>query len=266
MPDVFTKRKRSEVMSRIRGRGNKDTEIALAKLLRKFGIKGWRRQQKLRIEGKTRRAGPACPTGGDTTRRAQRSRPTNIQVDFLFPKQRVAIFVDGCFWHGCRKHSPPHRWIAKSSMRGGKLSAVSGQPSVVREGCTNGYQTETARQRSFDGLRMTNGREGKVTGVGRKLETENRQLRTGPSTSLRTGKTFWREKMASNIARDRLVNRELRRNGWRVVRIWEHELQKRMRAESDETPLTSAANEFRGMKVAEKIRKLLNIERGTLND
>jgi hypothetical protein len=32
MPDVFTKAKRSEVMSRIRGRGNKDTEIALAQL------------------------------------------------------------------------------------------------------------------------------------------------------------------------------------------------------------------------------------------
>ena len=33
MPDVFTKAKRSEVMSRIRGRGNKDTEVALIKLL-----------------------------------------------------------------------------------------------------------------------------------------------------------------------------------------------------------------------------------------
>jgi DNA mismatch endonuclease (patch repair protein) len=34
MPDVFTKAKRSEVMSRIRSRGNKDTELALARLLR----------------------------------------------------------------------------------------------------------------------------------------------------------------------------------------------------------------------------------------
>jgi len=24
--------------------------------------------------------------------------------DFVFPKSRVAVFVDGCFWHGCRKH------------------------------------------------------------------------------------------------------------------------------------------------------------------
>ena len=41
--DVFTKAKRSEVMSRIRGRGNKDTELVLAKLLRAAGITGWRR-------------------------------------------------------------------------------------------------------------------------------------------------------------------------------------------------------------------------------
>jgi DNA mismatch endonuclease, patch repair protein len=35
---------------------------------------------------------------------------------------------------------------------------------------------------------------------------------------------FWRTKIAKNQARDRLVNRELRKAGWRVVRIWEHEL------------------------------------------
>ena len=32
--------------------------------------------------------------------------------------------------------------------------------------------------------------------------------------------------MAGNIARDRFVNRQLRKAGWRVVRIWEHELTK----------------------------------------
>ena len=35
-------------MSRIRGRGNKDTELALAKLLRAAGISGWRRHVKIR--------------------------------------------------------------------------------------------------------------------------------------------------------------------------------------------------------------------------
>ena len=76
MSDVFTKAKRSEVMSRIRGRGNKDTELALAKLMRRHGITGWRRNQ-----------------------------PVFGKPDFIFPKLRVAIFVDGCFWHGCPKHA-----------------------------------------------------------------------------------------------------------------------------------------------------------------
>ncbi len=73
--DIFTKAKRSEVMSRIRSRGNKDTEVALAKLFRRNKITGWRRNQK--IFGKP---------------------------DFVFPKLKLAVFVDGCFWHGCPKH------------------------------------------------------------------------------------------------------------------------------------------------------------------
>jgi DNA mismatch endonuclease (patch repair protein) len=75
MPDVFTKAKRSEVMSRICGRGNKDTEVALAKLFRRHQITGWRRNQKL--FGKP---------------------------DFVFQKLKLAVFVDGCFWHGCPQH------------------------------------------------------------------------------------------------------------------------------------------------------------------
>jgi len=43
---------------------------------------------------------------------------------------------------------------------------------------------------------------------------------------LRTGKAFWAGKMAANMARDRFVSRALRRRGWKVVRIWEHELGK----------------------------------------
>ena len=76
MPDVFTKAKRSQVMSRIRSRENRDTEIALAKLFRRNKITGWRRNQK--IFGKP---------------------------DFTFPKLKLAVFVDGCFWHGCPKHA-----------------------------------------------------------------------------------------------------------------------------------------------------------------
>ena len=75
MADVFSPEKRSQVMSRIRSRGNKDTELALIKLLRQHGITGWRRHQ------------------------AMVGRP-----DFVFRKQQVVVFVDGCFWHGCPKH------------------------------------------------------------------------------------------------------------------------------------------------------------------
>jgi DNA mismatch endonuclease (patch repair protein) len=41
---------------------------------------------------------------------------------------------------------------------------------------------------------------------------------------------FWRRKFSRNIARDRRVNRELRKLGWRVRRIWEHELARKNEA------------------------------------
>ena len=39
-------------------------------------------------------------------------------ADIVFPKKRMAIFVDGCFWHGCQEHHRPARknsdfWTAK---------------------------------------------------------------------------------------------------------------------------------------------------------
>ncbi len=103
MSDIFTKAKRSEVMSRIRGRGNKDTELALARLLRANGITGWRRQ--VQIVGRVRsplRAGRLFTKGGahGVTRPTFRVRP-----DFVFPKLKLALFVDGCFWHGCPRHA-----------------------------------------------------------------------------------------------------------------------------------------------------------------
>ena len=48
MADVFTQAKRSQVMSRIRGRGNKETELALVGLFRRHGITGWRRHWQIR--------------------------------------------------------------------------------------------------------------------------------------------------------------------------------------------------------------------------
>ena len=119
MADVFTKAKRSEVMSRIRGRGNQATEIALAKFFRRNQITGWRRHQK--VFGKP---------------------------DFVFKQVRLALFVDGCFWHGCPKHG----------------------------------------------------------------------------TQPKGNAAFWRRKISRNQSRDMEVNRTLRKAGWRVLRIWEHEL------------------------------------------
>jgi len=122
MPDVFTKTKRSEVMSRIRGHGNKATELALLRLFRAHRITGWRRRQ-----------------------------PVFGKPDFVFPKRKLAVFVDGCFWHGCPRHA----------------------------------------------------------------------------TQPKNNAAFWQKKFAANQARDRLVTRALRRAGWRVLRVWEHELTSR---------------------------------------
>ena len=72
--DRISKKKRSEIMSRIRGKGNKKTELQVARLMRAEGLSGWRRH---------------LPVPG---------RP-----DFSFRRQKVAVFVDGCFWHGCPK-------------------------------------------------------------------------------------------------------------------------------------------------------------------
>jgi DNA mismatch endonuclease (patch repair protein) len=36
----------------------------------------------------------------------RRSVPTfRVKPDFVFPKLKLALFVDGCFWHGCPKHA-----------------------------------------------------------------------------------------------------------------------------------------------------------------
>lgn len=72
MPDVFTTKKRSDVMSRIRGRGNLGTEIVMRSLLRNERVSGWRRHY-----------------------------PAPGRPDFAFPALRLAVFVDGCFWHMC---------------------------------------------------------------------------------------------------------------------------------------------------------------------
>lgn len=39
-----------------------------------------------------------------------------------------------------------------------------------------------------------------------------------------TSKAFWKAKLAKNKARDSIVNRQLRKAGWKVIRIWECKL------------------------------------------
>jgi DNA mismatch endonuclease Vsr len=75
MADVFTKSKRSKLMSAIRGKGNRSTEWPLRSRLIQSSVHGWR-VAPIDIIGKP---------------------------DFLFERKKVALFVDGCFWHGCTK-------------------------------------------------------------------------------------------------------------------------------------------------------------------
>ena len=102
MADVFSKSKRSEVMSRIRSRGNKATELALAKLLRRHRITGWRRHIKLRIANDEWRT---SNTSGRIRKSKFEIRNFAVRPDFVFRQARLAIFVDGCFWHGCPRHA-----------------------------------------------------------------------------------------------------------------------------------------------------------------
>lgn len=44
MADVFTKKKRSQVMASIRSAGNEETEANLARIFQRNGVTGWRRQ------------------------------------------------------------------------------------------------------------------------------------------------------------------------------------------------------------------------------
>ena len=122
MTDIFTKRKRSAVMALIRSHGNRDTELRLIAIMRAHRITGWRRNW-----------------------------PLFGKPDFAFPKLKLAVFVDGCFWHGCPLHA------------------------------------------------------------------------TQPKTNV----AFWRKKISTNRTRDRLVTRTLRARGWRVLRIWQHELSRK---------------------------------------
>jgi len=118
MADVHTKRQRSYNMSKIGGFGTKP-ELKLKKFMKLLGFS---------------------------------YHPKSIigNPDFADRKNKIAVFVDGCFWHKCPKH-----YIAPKN---------------------NGI--------------------------------------------------FWSNKIKTNTKRDKKVNFELKKEGWRVIRIWEHSLRK----------------------------------------
>ena len=116
--DIFTKAKRSEIMSRVK---NKDSKIEV--LLRKsLWRKGFRyRKNVTKYFGKP---------------------------DIVLKKHKTVIFVDSCFWHGCKKHG----------------------------------------------------------------------------SMPQTRKEFWKQKLARNKARDVEVNRRYKKEDWKMVRIWKHDI------------------------------------------
>lgn len=118
-PDPLTKLERSQLMSKVRSRGNRSTEMAVESALLDLDLGGWVKHPK---------GIPGCP-------------------DFYFLRSKLAVFVDGCFWHVCPK-------------------------------CT------------------------------RNMPQSRRQ--------------FWATKLDENRRRDRRVRWQLRRQGIRTMRIWEH--------------------------------------------
>lgn len=111
---------RSKTMAAIRGKNNRTTELCFRMALVRAGIKGWEKNVE-DLLGKP---------------------------DFFFRKKRLAVFVDGCFWHGCPRcgHYP------------------------------------------------------------------------------KTRSSFWKAKILRNKERDKRNRRELRKDGVKVVSIWEHSL------------------------------------------
>lgn len=114
--DNVSRATRSRIMASVRPTGNLTTELAFGKLLSAAGVRGYRKHW-----------------------------PILGKPDFAWPGRKIAVFVDGCFWHGCPK------------------------------------------------------------------------CRSIPTSNV----AFWRAKIENNRRRDLRVTRTLRRQGWRVVRVWE---------------------------------------------
>lgn len=73
MADSVTREHRSAVMASVKSKGNRSTEGKVEATLRETRIRGWIKHPDT-VDG--------CP-------------------DFYFPRDKLAVFVDGCFWHAC---------------------------------------------------------------------------------------------------------------------------------------------------------------------
>ena len=120
MVDNLKPEDRRKTMQAVKGKGTK-LEKSLFSMLAGMGLKGWKQN----VSGVT-------------------GKP-----DVVFVDQKVAIFVDGCFWHGC--------------------------PVCQR-----------------------------------KLPQTNPE--------------YWERKIARNVELAKRHNEQLHRDGWEVVRVWEHEI------------------------------------------
>ncbi|MFA4817425.1 MAG: very short patch repair endonuclease [Parcubacteria group bacterium] len=127
MADIFSKKKRSDIMSKVR---SKETgiEIKIRKELWKAGFR-----YRKNVSGYL-------------------GKP-----DILLKKYKTVIFVDSCFWHGCKKHG----------------------------------------------------------------------------SMPQTRKKFWKEKIEQNKERDKEINKHYKKIGWKVVRIWEHDMDKNLQKTID---------------------------------
>jgi DNA mismatch endonuclease (patch repair protein) len=88
--DHVSKEVRSKIMASVRSKGNRSTEIPMAKMLWEADLRGYRKHW-----------------------------PVDGKPDFAWPRLKVAVFVDGCFWHGCLrcKYLPrSHRRFWKDKM------------------------------------------------------------------------------------------------------------------------------------------------------
>lgn len=79
MADIFDDEKRSEIMQKVKSKKNQSTELRLIDIFKQNCITGWKRNY-----------------------------PVKGHPDFVFQKEKIAVFIDGCFWHGhnCRNTRP----------------------------------------------------------------------------------------------------------------------------------------------------------------